>query len=241
MKFIISDEIVQSYPALRIGCVVARNIDNTGRSDDIENLKYERALSFGKSYSLETLLEHPHIRTWRETYKSFGSNPKKYPPTIEALTRRVLKKGEFPTISKAVDLYLVAEIQCLLPVGGYDLDKIDGDIFLRKSIGDEKFIPLGADAEEFTYPGEIIYADSNKILTRRWNYKDCDFSKITESSRNIALFTEAVSKDIPGSSLQEIGFLIKDYLLKYCGGKVAVFVADVGVSNTWELASSIES
>lgn len=235
MKLIVSDEIIQSYPDLRIGCVVAREINNVGTHDEIENLKREKALSFCKQHTPETLADHPHIVAWQEAYKSFGVKPKKYPPTVEATAKRVLKKGEFPTISKVVDLYLVAEIQNLIPVGGYDLDRVEGDIVLKKSPGNEKFIPIGGTAEELTFPGEVVYTDTSKILTKSWNYKDCDFCKITELSRNIALFAEAPSSAMSDTSLREIVSTIQEYLTKYCGGKVSGFIANVRDSNTWEL------
>jgi DNA/RNA-binding domain of Phe-tRNA-synthetase-like protein len=125
----------------------------------------------------------PEIEAWRQAYRTFGVKPRDSRPTAEAFLRRLIKGADFPTISKAVDAYLLVETDYYLPVGGYDLDTITGDIRLRFSGGDEPFIPLGAKLDENTKPGEVVYADDRRILTRKWNYRDCDHCKITDQSQ----------------------------------------------------------
>ncbi len=142
MKFIIDDKIVSMFPDLRIGIIIARGIDNRGYEEGMETIKQAAIDAVKQKLSLETLSQHPYIAAWRETYRRFGTNPKDYRPTAEALLRRILQGKGIPTISKVVDLYLVVEAEFYLPIGGYDLDRITGDIVLRLSSGGERFTHL---------------------------------------------------------------------------------------------------
>lgn len=152
------------------------------------------------------------------------------------MIRRVLKGSDLPSISKAVDLYLVAEIEHFLPVGGYDTDRIAGDINLRLSPGKERFVPLGSlQAEEYTNAGEVVYADAERVLTRSWNFRDCDHCKITEMSTNVALFTEAALGSIPTSAVENLVEKIGGYMVSFCGGQVRTFIADVDNGLEWEV------
>lgn len=236
MKLVITDEIAKAYPDLRIGVLVARGIDNAGSNADLDELKIRKADEFREKYNPNTLLENPYIAAWRDVYRSFGAKPKETKPTAEALLRRLIHGEEIPNISKAVDLYLVIETEFYLPIGGYDLETINGDIHLRHSPGNEPFIPLGSTkVEETTRPGEVIYADNNQVLTRKWNFRDCDMCKITQASKNIGLFTEAPLASIPTEHLQSSLEKMKNYMIQYCGGEVTTFIVYASQSLNCEL------
>ena len=180
-------------------------------------------------------MNHPYIAAWRETYRSFGVKAKKYNPTCEALIRRILDGESIPRINTVVDTYLQVEAETFLACGGYDLDKIQDDITLRHSSGNEPFTPLGGGVEEQTYTGEIVYADSKVILTRKWNYRDADTTKIATASKNIALFSEAAVPQIPSIAVSQFTERLELLLQKFCGGEIHLFIASVdGGTLTWE-------
>lgn len=236
MRLIIANDIVDLFPDLRIGIVTARGVNNLSHNEEIEAIKRAAAEAVRQKFSNENLSQHPYITAWRETYRRFGTKPKEYRPTAEALLRRILRGDGIPTISKVVDLYLVVEAEFYLPIGGYDLDKITGDIILRLSPGDERFIPLGmAQVEEITYPGEVVYSDSNRVLTRRWNYRDCDFAKITHESRNVVLFCEAALSDIPTDHLARCVQQLAVYLQRFCNGSIATHLIEAWLKREQEL------
>ena len=236
MKFHISPQVHELFPSLRIGVLVAEGIENASVDKELIKLKFEKAGEFRNKYNPNTLLDNVCIKAWRDTYRKFGVNAKDHKPTAEALLRRLLKGEDIPSISKAVDLYLVVETQFYLPIGGYDLDHIQGDIQLRLSPGGEDFIPLGStQVEEQTSPNEVVYSDDVRILTRRWNYRDCDKCKITKESKRITLFTEAALPEISTEHLSSSLDLLREYMLQYCGGSVKTMLIDSNKSLTWEL------
>jgi len=188
-----------------------------------------------QNYNTLNLTEHPFIGAWRTTYRKFGVKAKDHKPSAEAMIRRILKGENIPHINTIVDCYLIIMCKYFLPLGGYDLDRIDGDIRLRYSSGGEEFTPIGVNEEELTNPNEIVYSDDSGILTRRWNYRDCEKTKITSKSKNVALFVEAGEKTIPTSEIEKVIFDLKTLLQNFCGGAYNSFVAYSNKQEEWKL------
>lgn len=219
MQLIVDDPIISTFPELRICIVAASSINNNGHDGELNKRKedaVERVIN-----SIDSILATPEIGSWREAYRAFGVKPKSHRPTAEAFMRRLAKTRQFPTISKAVDSYLLAETEFYLPIGGYDLDRITGNIVLRYSAGGERFTPIGSSGSEETESGEIVYSDNKRILTRRWNYKDCDSCKIDEETSRLALFIEAPYGTVSDDSLYQAGQAIATNLTDFCGGDIS--------------------
>lgn len=221
MDLLVSDAVRDRYPDLRIGIVVARQLNNAVYSEELIAATQEAFSAFaGRVGDVKALDEEKNIRIWREVYQSFGANPKKKVPTAEALLSRVVKSRFVPHISPAVDSYLMAETLCALPIGGYDVAKIEGDITLRFSGDAEKFIGIGSGEEEALPPGEVVYADATRILTRRWNYKDCDHAKICAATKSVILFVEAPRPEISSEEIERTTNAIAQNLSNYCKADV---------------------
>lgn len=234
MKFRISEEIKKQYPNLKIGIVVAKGIKNRKEDNEFEKLKKESINNISDNWTIEELVNHPNIIAWRNTYKSFGIKPKKCMPTAESIIRRVIKNKMLPQISVAVDAYILVELQYFLPIGGYDLDSIDGDIQLRLSSGNEDFIPLGGGNEK-TIPDEVIYSDDSRVLTIHWNYLDSDETKITLSTKNFVLFIEATDETIDMNDLLKATESLKKILQQFCPGEYSSHVIEANNISELEL------
>ena len=227
MKLKITDEIQEKYPNLKIGVVVARGTTNHKSNQNIEQFKRVAEEKLKNSeWTPERLIEHPFIAAWRDTYRSFGVKPKEYVPTAESLIKRVLKGNRLPQISVVVDAYLVVELEHFLPIGGYDIDTINGDIVLRFSSGNESFTPLGGGKKE-TKLGEVVYSDDKQVLTMCWNFLDCDKTKITLNTKNFALFIEAADPRIPKEALEKATIRLQQVLEQFCPGTYRNFIIDV--------------
>ena len=83
----------------------------------------------------------PGLMEARDLYKSFSMEPTRYRPSSEALLRRVVAGKGLYSINNAVDSCNLSCLEFLLPVGMYDLDRVQGAVMLR----------TGRDGE--TYPG----------------------------------------------------------------------------------------
>jgi DNA/RNA-binding domain of Phe-tRNA-synthetase-like protein len=226
MKLVISEKIREKYPDLRIGVVVAHNVINDNEdTTELDLFVIKKFKDFQRQYPFpENLAVNKNIICWQDVYRSFGTNPKKRRPTAEALLLRVIKQDFIPHINPAVDCYLAAEPVHCLPIGGYDLDRINGDIVLKISQGGESFLGVGADKAEETDDHEVIYADDDRVLTRRWNYRDCDYAKIDSGSKSIALFVEAPEAVITTDEISETIMQIASNLRDFCSGETITYI-----------------
>lgn len=204
MKLSVSESMLELFPTLAIG-VVQGEITAT-RSDAGEclaGLRREAEQQLERA-GLDTgsLSTHPHMAGWRKAYQAFGVKAKRHKPTHEALVRRLLQGQGWPEVNPVVDVYLTNQVAHLLPHGGYDTSSICGDLELTIATEAEQFEPLGG-GEEFTTPGEVIYRDSERVLTRRWNYRDCERAKIRADSEAVVMFIESPSGEIPADAVKE--------------------------------------
>jgi len=222
MRFIV--EVFDMYPEAHIGVLTARDMEVVHSDPGLERMKIGALSVAEEKIGGEPATRHPFIASWRQMYRSFGTKPGDYRPSAEALVRRALKTGGLPTINTAVDAYNAVSVRHLIPMGGFDLDRVAGDIRLRFSVGGEEFTPLGSDKTELTYVGEVVYADDERILTRRWNYRDCDETKITEGTRNAVLFADG-PEGVPRSSVEEALLDLERLINEYCGGEYSSGVA----------------
>ena len=145
----------------------------------------------------------PRIEAWHTAYRSFGTNPRRIRPSVDALGRRLAKKGSLPRINPAVDSYNAVSVRHGLPAGAFDLDHVTGDVDIRPANGTENFTPLGEpDTVENPKPGEIIYADTAGVLTRHWNHRDAHRTRVTEDSAHVAFVLETLHAGRDGDLLK---------------------------------------
>ncbi len=217
MKFIINHKIFTQYPSLNIGVVVARGINNKKENPEISQLIKDESVKIRSKFNLDTLAEIPEIKVWQETYRSFGAKPKKHKCSIENLYRLILEGVNLRPINKIVDIYNLVSIKNMVPIGGDDIDKIDGDITLTLAQGNESFQPLNSNQVDNPHPNEVIYRDSKEVLCRRWNWRECDKSKMTPDTKNVTLVIEGLPP-VTQEKIQNITNDLASLIKKYCGG-----------------------
>jgi DNA/RNA-binding domain of Phe-tRNA-synthetase-like protein len=223
MKFSVLPEIFEAFPGLRVGSVVAKGINNRGASPEIRHSIQRAQEEIRFRFNHESLKSHPKIQSWRKAFVFFGAKPKKHRSSVENLYRMAVDGKELRPINKIVDIYNYVCLKYMVPVGGDDLAKVDGDIVLRFAQGDEVFTPLGFDEVQTARKGEVIYADQNKVLCRRWNWRESEKTKMTEQTRDVLL----VSEGLPPVGQEEMEEIVEDLsqlIDKYCGGNVTTAI-----------------
>jgi len=102
---------------------------------------------------------HPpeEIAAVRSMYKRVGIDPTKRRPSSEALLRRVRKGEPLPRINSMVDVCNWCSLECQLPYGLYDADRIEGDVVLRLGLPGESY--AGIRKDEVHVGGRITLAD----------------------------------------------------------------------------------
>jgi DNA/RNA-binding domain of Phe-tRNA-synthetase-like protein len=125
----------------------------------------------------------PHVEAWREAYRAFGAKPQRTRPSVDALLRRA---DALPSINRVVDAYNAVSIEYALPIGGEDLDAYRGPARLVRATGDEPFdvVAGGEPAVEHPNAGEVVWRDDAGVTCRRWNWRQCVRTRLTETTKN---------------------------------------------------------
>ncbi|MBS3903162.1 MAG: hypothetical protein KGZ30_02165 [Anaplasmataceae bacterium] len=201
----IDNEILEKYPEVEIGYLIARV--SVKKSDAfVENLKQGLRLHLqDQGIDATNFVAHPSISLWREIYEEdFHVKAKTYRSSIEALLRRVVTGKGVWNICSVVDLYNCCSILSLLPMGGYDLDKISGDICIRYSKNAEPFLALGEREKIETQPNQVVYADDKRVICWLWNHKDAVETCIDESTQRVVFFVDSFESDRVQTALRQL-------------------------------------
>src|SRR4030042_1632554 len=215
MHFSVQKEIFDILPDLTIGMVVARDVDNTHSFKEIDDLLAQAVEEVKKNFVGDKAQEHPRIKPWRTAFSKLGISGSKFPSSIESMARRILKGDPFPKINPLVDLYNSVSLRFLVPMGGHDLDTLEGNIHLRFAEGWEPFTSMGG-VETMTVPkGELVYRDNREVLTRNWVWRQCEKDKATEKTKNIFIPIDVlgeVGRERADEIVLELSRLIPKYL-----------------------------
>jgi DNA/RNA-binding domain of Phe-tRNA-synthetase-like protein len=227
-NFRVTGDIFATFPDVILGIVIAHAIDSAGEDGEVVAQLRREEERVRRELAGIQVSEHPHVVPWREAYRAFGAKPKDYPSSIENLLRRVLKGHTLPHINTLVDLYNTVSLRHLVPVGGEDLDAVEGDVLLTVAGEDEPpILLLGEPEPRAPRPGEVIYKDDRGAICRRWNWKEADRTKLTAATRHAFLVIEGlppVGRDQVERATEELASLVRTH----CGGEVRTELIDRG-------------
>jgi DNA/RNA-binding domain of Phe-tRNA-synthetase-like protein len=217
MIFSVQKELFDILPDLTIGVAVAKDVNNTRPSKEIDDLLTQTVEEMKKNFIGDKAQEHPRIKPWRTAFTKLGISGSKFPSSIESMARRVLKGDPFPKINPLVDLYNSVSLKFLVPMGGHDLDTIEGNIHLRFAEGWEPFTPLGSGETVVVPKGELVYRDDREVLTRNWVWRQCDKDKATEETKNIFIPIDVLG-EVGRERADEIILELSQLIPVYFGG-----------------------
>jgi len=230
MRFCIEESVFEMFPDFCRGIVLASGIDNHKQCPELEKLLTEQAEKVRENPGVDFKV-HPRLMVWKDAYRRFGSNPNKFTPSIVFLTKQAKAGKPIRSISPAVDAFNIISLKYLIPCGGDDMDTVENDVTLGCAVSDETFAPIfKPDAVEHPEPGEVIYVnrETKKVLCRRWNWRNADFSKITPATKNIAVNVDGMMPSIDRSEIEKAAEELQQLLLQNCGGTLSIHYLDAG-------------
>jgi len=226
LRLVLTPEFLALFPDAVVGVAAASALDNAGSDPRLADRLRRAETGLESLLAGAVLTEHPRIAVWRDAYRRFGAKPKDHPSSIENLARRVRKGQALPHVNKLVDIYNAVSLETLLPAGGEDLDAVAGDIELAIAGEREPAVRLLGESEERPpKAGEVIYRDRAGALCRRWNWKEADRTKLTESTRRALLVVEGlppIERESVSGAIDEIARLVR----AHCGGRVETALLD---------------
>lgn len=148
-------EVASDYRCLQIEC----SVENTPTSARLTELLNDECDAIHKDLQLPDINKRSAIAATRKVYKALGKDPNRYRPSAEALCRRAVKESGLYTINTLVDLINLVSIRSGYSIGGFDLDKIEGDrIILGVGEDGEPFEAIGRG--QLNIAGLPVFRDS---------------------------------------------------------------------------------
>lgn len=220
-------DIADRFPDFRVAAVVAEGLAIPAeRPPELDRLIAEREAAIRARFDGMELSTLPGVAAWRTAYKAFGIKRTSYRSSVERLIKNVLAGRALPAINGFVDAYNAVSFSHVLCLGADDLDRVAGDLAFRVARPGDSFIDMGAqDGEVPNDPpkdGEIVFADSEKVLCRRWNWRQDARSVITPATRRAVVTVQANGAGDLEAAVTDLVALIE----RFCGGRSTVAVAD---------------
>ncbi len=195
-QFIVEDSFWDLFPDAQIGIVVAQGMRRAEEVSSEDASAIARALSEAnrladQHLTSNTISQNEVVAVWREAYQKFKTK-KGARCSIENLLKRVLKGNPVGSITPTVDIYNTISLKYALPVGGEDINAMDGNIRLCVTEGDDAFRGIGEEEDAPTLKGEVCYKDDTGAICRCWNWRDCQRTALTDDSSKAFLIIESV-------------------------------------------------
>ncbi len=189
MKVIHRPEVMRTFPANYTFAMQVRDISQFDAiagytADLVERITAEH---------IERRVK-PAVEAWQSIFAAMGASPK-HESSLKALATGFQTNGRLPSIHPVVDFYNAFSLYHAVPMGGYDLNRLVGDVELCVIGKGRSFTPLGntnPNNLEKTKANEVGYVDGEKVICRHWNRKDCDQTKITAKTTDVVFIFDVV-------------------------------------------------
>ncbi len=213
--------ILERFTNLAGGALVGRNLRNGPTPSGLwkDYLQEQRAVL--AKIGSKPLSEIESLAGWRAAFRLFGVDPTQYRSAAEALLRRLIKKGDIPSINTIVDICNLISIRYALPVAAFDLGRIQEPITVQFGSGDELFTTLGETEADHPEQGEVIFMDTSKlVVARRWCWRQNETGSASEAT-TAALFT--IEAQHPGGrgEVEQARADLQELLEAHVGGDYA--------------------
>ena len=123
----ISNELKKMLPLLRLGCIEC-SVHIKPSNKEIIALSESIFTDLCNELNIDMVSQKTTIRETKEAYRVLGKDPSRYRPSAEALTRRIVMGKDLFWINNIVDILNLISLESGFSIGGYDADKITGNI-----------------------------------------------------------------------------------------------------------------
>ncbi|MDT0439845.1 MULTISPECIES: B3/B4 domain-containing protein [Streptomyces] len=215
----VSDEVRALAPGFTPLVIEAHGLTNGPSTDESSALLDDAARRLADRLQGRAPHEDPHMAAWRALYTAFGAKPSRTRNSAEALARRALADGGLPRVNLLVDLYNAVSVAWLIPVGGEDLDRIEGSMSLERATGDEEFVTTAGGEELVEHPdaGEVVWRDGTGVTCRRWNWRQGPRTRLTERTVSGIFLLEGLAP-MPVADVEAAGAELAELLAKFSPG-----------------------
>jgi len=235
-------DIAADFPDYRVVAVVAEDLTiAVERPAGLDELLARREAEARERWRDAELSRIPGIAAWRAAYRRFGIKQTRYRSSVERLLKNVLADRPLARINAFVDAYNGVSLAHVLPLGADDLDRIVPPLAFRYARESDTFLDMaeggaadsreptlravtaadeaeGAGGLETPKAGEVVYTDAEKVLCRRWNWRQDARSLITPDTRRAIVTVQAQDWGDVERAAEDLVHLIT----RFCGGRCSM-------------------
>ncbi|MBL7142331.1 MAG: tRNA ligase [Candidatus Pacebacteria bacterium] len=215
LSFRVTKEVLD----LGIKILTARivGVQNSDLNAEFENYKNSELEKVKQEWEGKKYKDDPVLAGFRDLHTKVGRSNREYVASPEGLRWLFLERGRFPHINTLVDIYNLVSVKTGLALGAHDIDKVQGNITLRLTKGDEIFVPLGKTEPVAIFPGEYSYIDDGNNVICRLEVLQVEPTKVTSESNDVFMIIEGnANTDV--EYVRSAAKEVCELTTKHCGG-----------------------
>jgi DNA/RNA-binding domain of Phe-tRNA-synthetase-like protein len=193
-KITISEELAVRVPALQLSCLSCDFVYDAVNTQLWTEIVAEID-KIAASMAIEQISIMPAIAASRFAYKVCGKDPARYRLSAEALLRRVVNRHELYQVCNVVDALNLVSISSGFSIGGYDNEKIEGEVVFGIGKSGEPYVGIGRG--DLNIEGMPVFRDATGAFGTPTS--DSDRTSVTAATRNFLM----VIIDFGGTDLLE--------------------------------------
>lgn len=185
MRYTVDESVFELHQSIQFGILIGKNLTNSETLPTDEERLRAAEQKMRETVPVDQVRDLANVALYREIMTKAGINPNKFPPSVEAMFKRILKGGNLPVINALVDLCNAVSIEQAISLGAHDLADIKEDLEVRFSKQGDVFLPFGADVYENVDDRELVFTSGNVVQTRKWIWRQSELGKTTVNSKDI--------------------------------------------------------
>jgi DNA/RNA-binding domain of Phe-tRNA-synthetase-like protein len=218
--------ILERYPTIVGGVILAQGMTNGATPESLQAAFQHEQQAVLQRIGDTPLSQIEALSAWRRVIRSFGVDPTQYRSAIEALLRRLTKKGDIPSINTLVDLANLISIRYALPSAVFDSRELHGIVTVHFANGSERYTVLGESEVEHPEVGEVVFSDETAlVIARRWCWRQSESSAARSDTTNAIIVIEAHHANAHHDVAAALNDLL-ELLRKYVGGTFKTAILD---------------
>lgn len=202
---------------IKVAIIVIKNMTNSLSNKEFIKYREQTIKDIQKELTMETIENNNILKGFWKLHEKIGKTSKHDVSSPENLLNMLLKNNTFPNINLIVDIYNLVSIKTKLALGAHDLDYINGNVTLRLTNGNEKFLPIGYSKPKPISRGEYAYIDDDNDVLCRMEVRQVEKTKVTLNTTNCLYIIEG-NEFASEDDMNEAINLLLELTLKYCGG-----------------------
>ena len=163
----------------------------------------------------------PILTGFRNLHIRTGASNRKNLAAPENLLNAVFKHRSIPRINLLVDIYNTISLKYRLALGAHDLAAVEGNIHLKFTSGNEKYIPLGATVPKEVPANHYSYVDDSDEILCYLDVRQVNKSLVAPETTD-CFFVVQGNTETSYRYIEDATSELIDLTKKFCGGNETI-------------------